>query len=102
MPKYAHSHRAYYAFVIGLALMLAACGSKLTQNNIDKVDSGMSRQQVHALLGKPDETVTDDIGGLMKLTRETWKGRPGTLVITYSNDEVALKSQEPAAKDAGH
>jgi hypothetical protein len=62
----------------------------------------MNRADVHSILGKPSEVTSDDIGGLMKLTKEVWKGAPGTVTVTYANDVVMLKAQEPNDATAGH
>jgi hypothetical protein len=80
---------------VAAALLLAACGSKITPENFDRITTGMTRDQVHAILGKPDRVASEDIGGLMKLTKDSWTGRAGTLTVTYSNDTVALSSLEP-------
>ena len=39
--------------VVGAAMLLAACGSRLSEENFAKVKDGMSEQDVIAILGTP-------------------------------------------------
>jgi protein involved in sex pheromone biosynthesis len=43
--------KAILIIVAAASLLLAAC-SKVTQNNYDKVESGLSRAEVEAIIGK--------------------------------------------------
>lgn len=79
----------------GLLLMgLAAC-SKVNPETYAKVEAGMSRDEVYALLGKPDEVSGGGIGTLT-MSGETWRGNAHTVKITFAGDKVALKSIEAA------
>ncbi|MCX7071432.1 MAG: outer membrane protein assembly factor BamE [Gammaproteobacteria bacterium] len=71
---------------------LAACSSKVTTENYDKISPGMSREEVHAILGKPDDSRATDVGGVLSLSKETWTAGNQTLTVTYGNNKVALKS----------
>ncbi|WP_439640924.1 outer membrane protein assembly factor BamE domain-containing protein [Nevskia sp.] len=71
---------------------LAACSSKVTAENYDKISPGMSREDVHAILGKPDDSRATDVGGVLSLSKETWTAGDKTLTVTYGNNKVALKS----------
>ena len=71
-------------------LVLAAC-SKATQDNYNKIEADMSREQVHSILGKPDEVNSNSIGSL-SFSSENWKGREHTVSIQYANGRVKLKS----------
>ncbi|TXH03220.1 MAG: hypothetical protein E6R07_13020 [Nevskiaceae bacterium] len=71
-------------------LLLAAC-SRVTADNYAKISSGMSRDEVHGILGSPDEASGGGIGGLT-MTTETWKGGKQTISITFAGDKVALKT----------
>ncbi len=73
---------------------LAACSSKVTPENYEKISPGMSRAEVHAILGKPDDVNANDIGGLLSLSKERWHAGKKVLTVTYGNDSVALKSFE--------
>ena len=84
-------------FALGAMLCIAAC-SKATAENYAKVETGMSHDQVHAILGKPDETTGGKLAGL-DLSNEKWKGSKQTITATYTGDHLAVKSIEPSSKD---
>ena len=77
------------ALVALIALTAAAC-SKITQENFDKVNDGMSRAEVEAILGAPTEAASAGIVGISG-TSATWKGEAGTITIQFFNDKVRLK-----------
>lgn len=81
-----------------LAVILVAACSRVTAENYSKIESGMARDEVYGVLGKPDEVTG---GGLGKFTfsSEIWKGRKQTISVTFSGDQVALKSIGQTAKE---
>lgn len=80
-----------------LLCLLAAC-SKVTQENFTKVQDGMSEAEVHALLGKPDESNSVQVLGVSG-TASKWIGGGAVITIRFVNGKVALKSfDKPAAK----
>ena len=83
---------AFRCLMLSAVVSLAACSSKVTAENYEKIGPGMSREEVHALLGKPDDSSGTDIGGVLSLDKETWKAGDKVLTVTYGNDKVALKS----------
>lgn len=85
---------AFRVAVLAGMLTIAACSSKVTPENYDKIGPGMSRAEVHAILGKPDDVNAEDIGGLLSLSKERWHAGKKVLTVTYGNDSVALKSFE--------
>lgn len=85
-----------FVAILGTALLASAC-SKATAENYAKVQTGMSRDEVHALLGNPDETSGSSFAGLAMST-ETWKGSKDTISVTYTGEKLALKSIEPNKK----
>jgi hypothetical protein len=78
-----------------LALLLAACGSRATPDNYAKLEAGMTREQVHAILGDPDKVSGNEVGNVLSLSKETWNGRKSTITVTFGNNALALKSIEP-------
>jgi hypothetical protein len=78
--------------VVGAAalLLLSAC-SKVNADNYAKISSGMSRDEVHGILGSPDDSSGGGIGDLT-MTTETWKGSKQTIRINFVGDKVALKA----------
>lgn len=71
-------------------LLLSAC-SKVNADNYAKISSGMTRDEVHGILGSPDDASGGGIGDLT-MTTETWKGGKQTIRINFVGDKVALKS----------
>ncbi|HTP61168.1 MAG TPA: outer membrane protein assembly factor BamE [Burkholderiales bacterium] len=82
---------------IAATLILAAC-SKITQDNYNKVQDGMTEQEVQALLGSPSESSGVQAVGLSG-TSSKWVGGDATITIRFVNGKVALKSfDKPSAK----
>jgi hypothetical protein len=80
-----------------LALLLAACGSRIDREHFARITDDMSEAEVIAILGEPTDTSGFSLGGL-SATSETWEGRGGTIAIQFVNGKVKLKSftSEPA------
>lgn len=89
--------RSLALLLLSATLALAAC-SKATAENYAKVQTGMNPDEVHKILGKPDETSGGTLGGLT-LSSEKWKSGKDTITITYTGDRVAVKSIEPTSKE---
>ncbi len=81
-----------------LSLLLAAC-SKVTPDNYARVDAGMSRDEVYAILGKPDEVSGTALGSL-SMSAETWTGGGNTIHITFGGDKGALKTLDSGGSKA--
>jgi outer membrane protein assembly factor BamE (lipoprotein component of BamABCDE complex) len=47
-----------------MLLWLAGCGSKITQENFDKIQVGMGQDEVTTILGKPTESSSVSFGSL--------------------------------------
>lgn len=79
-----------------LLLTLAAC-SKATPENYAKLQSGMNRDQVHAVLGTPDEVTGSGIGELTT-EGETWKGSTHTIHLRFVSDKLIARDIESTDK----
>ncbi len=78
------------AAAAALIVMLAAC-SKVTQDNFAKIQDGMSRAEVEAILGRPAEASSGGLAGLTG-TSATWKDKDGAAItIQFVNDKVRFK-----------
>jgi len=86
--------------LLAAVVVLAACSSKVTAENYDQIKPGMAREDVHTLLGKPDDTSARALGSVLSLSKETWKSGDKVLTVTYGNDKVALKSFDAAEAPA--
>jgi hypothetical protein len=76
--------------VLMMVTALVAC-NRITQDNFDKIQSGMSMSQVISILGEPTDSQSINFGGLSG-TSATWKNRDATIVIHFLNDTVQIKS----------
>lgn len=85
-------------FIVAGLLVLAAGCSKATPENYDRLESGMSRDEVHAVLGKPDDVSGGGVGRMTLMT-ERWNGREHTISVTFAGDQLTLKSIEPRRQE---
>lgn len=76
---------------LALAILLIACGSKLTAENLAKVQTGMSEDQVRAILGTPSEIETASFLGV---SGTTWLYKSGKneAKIVFVNGQVFQSS----------
>ncbi len=72
------------------ALCLVGCGSRVNQENFEKVQTGMTMAQVTAILGEPTESSSVDIAGISG-TASTWKQGDVTVTIQFVNGKVVAK-----------
>lgn len=86
--------RAPIAVLAALALLTLSACSKVTPDNYAKLEAGMTRDEVHQLLGQPDNVSGSGVGKLT-LTTETWEGSKHVVRVTFAGDKVTLKSIEP-------
>ena len=87
---------AKFLLALMLAASLAACGGgsplSLNQQNLDKIQEGMTSAQVKAILGLPTESKTEPIpivGGTK--TTYTYSNKTSSAVIVLKNDTVQSK-----------
>lgn len=72
------------------ALFLAACGSKISAENFERIQTGMTQKEVVALLGEPTETSAVSIAGLSG-GMASWRDGNTTISIQFLNDKVQAK-----------
>lgn len=75
-----------------LSTFLVGCYSKITQENYDKIQTGMTLEEVKAVLGEPTESNTLGIGNLLSGTSAVWKNEETTITINFLNNKVQLKT----------
>lgn len=74
-----------------LAVLLAACEStRITKENFDKIQTGMTQAEVQAILGEPTESSSLDVA-LFSGTTSTWKLGDTTITINFINGKVVAK-----------
>lgn len=74
-------------------IILVACDNNLTPQNFEKVKTGMTSTEVQAILGKPTEVKTSDMGFTSGTVNIYRKGSSEARVI-FLNDRVMTKSGE--------
>jgi SmpA / OmlA family len=85
-----------YILCAALSLMLLGCGGgsplTLTQENLDKVQTDMSQNDVRAILGAPTESKTDPIpivGGTQ--TTYVYRNDKSEVTLVFKNDQMKEK-----------
>ena len=73
-----------------LLLCLAACGSRLNQENFDKIRDGMSQKEVREVLGDPVDASGASFLGLSS-GEAVWKDNKTTITVHFLNDKVVSK-----------
>lgn len=76
-----------------VSLLLVGCGSKVTQENFDKIQAGMSQDEVVAILGEPTESSGASVGPISGGTW-IWKKDRATIVIQFVGGKVLAKQFE--------
>jgi hypothetical protein len=76
--------------VLLVSALVSGCGSKITQENYDKVQAGMSQEEVKAILGDPAESSGMSFGPISGGTW-IWKGSDATITIQFVGGKVLAK-----------
>jgi outer membrane biogenesis lipoprotein LolB len=79
--------RCTYLLAAVVILLVAAC-SRLTQDNLDKVQNGMTTAQVKEILGEPTSSETSSALGIISGTTYTYHTNSSDVKITFVNDKV--------------
>ncbi len=72
--------------------VLGACVSKINQENYERIQRGMTLEEVKAILGEPTESKSAGVGGLVSGTSAIWKANGITIDIKFLNGKVQLKT----------
>ena len=79
------------ALAIVICMSLASCaGSKISQANFEKIQTGMPLAQVTAILGEPTESSSVDVA-VFSGTVSKWKAGNVTITIQFVNGKVVAK-----------
>jgi SmpA / OmlA family len=82
-------------FAFAALLLLASC-SRITQDNFNRIQDGMSEQEVQALLGPPTSSSSVQVIGISG-TSSTWEAGDIAITVRFLNGKVALKNFEKTA-----
>jgi uncharacterized lipoprotein len=80
-----------------LVATLAACGSKVNEQNYDKITVGMKEAEVGKILGIASESRSTavKVDEVYTSTQSKWRGDKGTIVVVFLNGEVQSKMHYP-------
>lgn len=78
------------AFILAVVWLLAACGSKVSAENFERIQNGMAQKEVVAILGEPTETSAIGIGALSG-GMATWRDGNTAISVQFLNDRVQAK-----------
>ena len=85
------SHLLAVALGIVICMSLVSCSSfKVSQENFEKIQTGMSLAQVTAILGEPTESNSVDLA-VFSGTVSKWKAGGITITIQFVNGKVVAK-----------
>lgn len=76
--------------VVLVALTLVGCGSRINQDNFEKVQTGMTMAQVKLILGEPTESSSVDVA-VFSGTVSKWQAGDLTITIQFVNSKVVAK-----------
>jgi hypothetical protein len=86
------------ALAIVICMSLGSCaGSKISQENFEKISTGMPLSQVIAILGEPTESSSVDVA-VFSGTVSKWKARDVTITIQFVNNKVVAKQLSKGEK----
>ena len=89
------AHRSIAAAI--LLLCLAACGSRLNQENFEKIREGMSQKEVREILGDPVNAEDRSFLGLSS-GEAVWKDDKTKITVRFLNDKVLTKEMSKTEK----
>ena len=85
------SHLRAVILVMVICMSLVSCSSlKISQENFEKIQTGMSMAQVTAILGPPTESSSVDVA-VFSGTVSKWKAADVTITIQFVNGKVVAK-----------
>lgn len=81
---------------VALAALLVAC-SKVNAENFAKIQTGMTEQEVYAILGSPSESTSREVLGITG-TSARWVNGDAVITIRFVGGKVATKAFDKPAK----
>jgi hypothetical protein len=85
------SHLRAVILVMVICMSLVSCSSlKISQENFEKIQTGMSMSQVTAILGPPTESSSVDVA-VFSGSVSKWKAGDVTITIQFVNGKVVAK-----------
>jgi hypothetical protein len=87
-----NSMKSIYQIALALAVLslITAC-SRLTEDNLDKIQNGMTTTDVKAILGEPTSSETSSPLGIVTGTSYVYHTSTADVKIVFVNDKVISK-----------
>jgi hypothetical protein len=86
------------ALIMTIGAAVSCSRARVTQENFDRIEKGMTFEEVKTILGEPADSASVDIGVFSGGT-STWKGKDGsTVMIQFANGKVKAKQFFQAPK----
>ena len=82
--------RAVVLFMVICMSLVSCSGSKISQENFEKIQTGMSLAHVTAILGEPTESSSVDVA-VFSGTVSKWRAGGITITIQFVNGKVVAK-----------
>ena len=76
---------------LAIALLLVACGSRISQENFNRITDGMAYADVVKILGQPKSSESRGALGITAGTAK-WKDGAHQITIVFVNDKVTSKA----------
>jgi hypothetical protein len=79
------------ALTMAVCVCLVSCsGSKISQENFEKIHTGMTMAQVQAILGEPTESSSVGVAGFLGGTSK-WQAGEVTITVQFFSGKVIAK-----------
>jgi Domain of Unknown Function with PDB structure (DUF3862) len=75
---------------LAIAVLLVACGSRISQENYNRISDGMAYAEVVKILGEPTSSESRGALGITAGT-STWKDGAHKITIVFINEKVSSK-----------
>ena len=86
------------AAALAVTLLVSGCRPAPDPARFSRVQAGMARTDVHALLGQPDKAQLGVVGAYQGLT-EQWQADDALYTVQYLNGQVKLKTITPTRRN---
>ena len=82
------------ALVAMVFVALPGCGKKVTEDNLKKIEAGMTFDEVKGILGKPTDTedLSTEVEGVATVTGKvcTWVSGDEKIIVTFDEDDKVV------------
>jgi outer membrane protein assembly factor BamE (lipoprotein component of BamABCDE complex) len=89
LRRWSHPRAVVLSMVICMSLV-SCMGSPISQENFEKIQTGMPLAQVQAILGPPTESSSVDVA-VFSGTVSKWQAGDVTITIQFVNGKVVAK-----------